>query len=149
MTLLSKSRSVNSPMSLPCSQTIAHPKPLAFITSTVSRMLASRSTIAGSRNGRRRILTSLNLSAIDMTGVLLAKPQAIESVSGDGNNARCRSRRCFTSCLKIQATVLENMVGDRFGGDDADRQSVSDNRHVAIFAHGHFVDDDSQSVSLL
>jgi hypothetical protein len=29
-------------------------------------MLALRSTIAGWRNGRRRILTSLNLSAIDI-----------------------------------------------------------------------------------
>src|SRR5262245_49683514 len=78
-------------------------------------MLASRSTIAGWRSGRRRISTSLNLDAIDI----------VKS-----------SWR-----LKIEAAMFENIVGDRFGGDDADWLAVSDDRHVTIFAYSHFIDD--------
>src|SRR5262245_29191015 len=85
-------------------------------------MLASRSTIAGWRSGRRRISTSLNLAAIDM----------VKS-----------SWR-----LKIEAAMFENIVGDRFGGDDADWLAVSDDRHVTIFAYSHFIDDHPDRISL-
>src|SRR5215475_4399235 len=149
MTLLSRSRSVNSPTSLPRSQTSAHPKRLAIIASTVSRMLALRSTIAGRRSGRRRILTSLNLAAIDM--------------AQSSNQDRGRKRASLQSkdplasasgadfkrwLLKFEAAMFENIICDRFGGDDADGPAVSDDRHVAIFADGHFVDDNPDWVFL-
>src|SRR5262245_61870916 len=136
MTLLSRSRSVNSPTSLPRSQTSAHPNRLAFIASTASRMLAPRSTIAGWRSGRRRILTSLNLSAID---IVYPPYRRRERVLG--------SLPLAALTLKIEAAMFENVVGYRFGGNDADGQPVSDDRHVAIFADGHFVDDHSDWVS--
>src|SRR5262249_54423825 len=145
MTLLSRSRSVNSPTSLPRSQTSAHPKRLVFIASTVSRMLASRSTIAGWRSGRRRILTSLNLSAIDIVNSSwqsLKQDASITAASGSEQVWRLKPRSLPLAApiLKIEAAIFENIVGDRFGGDDADWVAISDDRHVTIFTYGHFVD---------
>src|SRR5215470_14966737 len=153
MTLLSRSRSVNSPTSLPRSQTSAHPKRLVLIASTVSRMLASRSTIAGSRSGRRRILTSLKLSAIDMvksSRQSLKHDSSIRAASGNEQVLRLKLRSLPPAALilKIEAAIFENIIGDRFGGNDADRMAISDDRHMTIFTHGHFVDDHTYRISL-
>src|SRR5262245_66558569 len=58
------------------------------------------------------------------------------------------SLRRFTSRLKVEAAIFENIVGDSFGGDNADRMAISDDRHVAVFGHGNFVDEVSNRVYL-
>src|SRR4030095_4301372 len=78
------------------------------------------STSAGGRNGRRWILTSLSLSAMDTSSLLR---------------------------LKLQSAVFENVIGNRFRGDDTHRLTVTDNRHVTITAHRHFVDDHAQRIA--